>query len=677
MATAPPPIEPARSGPGAAVESMASGRRSGWPVAVVAGVPVLGLGFAEGGYFATAWGWAALAFLWCGAVTLVLKRKLRIGVLDAVFVGDLAALLMWTLASTIWSASPSESVLEVQRGLVYLAAAATLVVVVERRSVGWLLGGLLGAIGLTCGYGLMTRLFPRTFGVSEPLGAYRLAEPIGYWNALGVLAAMGAVLAFGLAVPASRRGRALLGAVLVVLLPALYFTFGRAAWVALGFGLAATFLIARGRRRALGSAIMLIAPWCGVAVALAAGAPALTTSGAPVDEIADAGRRLAVGIAFLAGAAALATLAQPRLEAALSALPLRRVRPAIAGAVIAAALGAALVGCVVAAGGPERLLGSLGNRFSTPPAPTGGHLDQRLFSLYGEGRAAVWRVAADGAWTHPVAGIGAGAFEQHWLANRPQPQNFRDAHNLYLETFVELGIVGLALLVTMLAVPVVAAVRAREDPLVPAAAGGLVCYLVHAAFDWDWEMPAVTVAALACAAATLALARPDAARALSWQARAMALAAVVALAAVAIVGLVGNGAVGASIAALRSGDYQRAEREAGRATRWSPWSAEPWRWLGEARLARGDAVGARRSFAHALRRAPRDWALWYGIALTTEGAARRRAIARATALNPLSPDVRSLTDGSALRGNSHRLGCTRGCEWVSYGAHHDAAWRRP
>jgi tetratricopeptide (TPR) repeat protein len=266
--------------------------------------------------------------------------------------------------------------------------------------------------------------------------------------------------------------------------------------------------------------------------------------------------------------------------------------------------------------------------------------------VYGEGRAAVWRVAADAAWAHPVAGIGAGAFEQHWLAHRPQPQNFRDAHNLYLETLAELGLVGFALLATTLASPAVAAWRARDAPLAPAAAGGLVCYLVHAAFDWDWEMPTVTIAALACAAATLALARQDDARILRWPARAVGLAAVTGLAAIALVGLVGNGAVGASSAALRSGDYKDAEREARRATRWAPWSAEPWRWLGEARLAQGDAAEARKSFDEALQRQPKDWALWYAIALASDGAARRRAVARAAALNPLSPEVRTLTKRS-------------------------------
>src|SRR5829696_7681069 len=149
MAGAPPPIELGCSARGAAVETMTRRRATGWPVAVVVGVPVLGLAFAQGGYFATAWGWAALGFLWCAAVALVMRRTIRLGVLDVVFVAGVAGLLMWVLLSATWSASPSESALEAQRVLVYIAAVAALVVVVERRSVGWLLGGLLGASLIT------------------------------------------------------------------------------------------------------------------------------------------------------------------------------------------------------------------------------------------------------------------------------------------------------------------------------------------------------------------------------------------------------------------------------------------------------------------------------------------------------------------------------------------------
>ena len=644
MANTPSPYAPDSGARRTGLHSALRAGRGSPQVALVAGVPVLALAFAQGGYFATAWGWAALGFLWCVAVALVMRDTIRVGALDVLSLGGLGGLLVWIALSATWSPSPSESGLETQRVAVYLAALGALVVLAERRTVGWLLGGLLSGIVIVCGYGLVTRLFPRTFGLSQPLGQYRLAEPIGYWNSLGLLAATGVVLALVLAAGASSRGRALAGALPVILLPTLYFTFGRAAWVALAVGLATAVVIGGRRRRALIASTAVVAPWSVIAVLAAARSPALTTAGAPIDEIADAGARLAIVILLLTGAASVTTVAQPTVERALPAPPRLRMRARTAWAAICAVLAIAIGGGVVIAGGPEELMGSLGQSFSTPPAATEGQLDQRLFSLYGEGRAAVWRVAADAAWAHPVAGIGAGAFEQEWLAHRPRPQNFRDVHNLYLETLAELGIVGFALMLVVIVPPLLAALRARDHRFAPAAAGGLTCYLAHAAFDWDWEMPAVTTAAFACAAAALALARPDNAFEVRWPARAAGLAITAALAAAAIVGLVANGAVGSSIAALRSGDYARAEREAARATHWAPWSAEPWRWLGEARLAQGSTTAARHSFGEALRRQPQDWALWYAVALTSSGAERRLALTRAQVLNPLSPEVRDMTE---------------------------------
>jgi hypothetical protein len=606
-------------------------------------LPVCGLAFAQGGYFATAWGWAALAFLWVAAVALVLRRTVRFGRLDAMFVGGVGGLVVWTLASRTWSSSPSESVLEAQRGLVYVAGAAALVLVTERNSASWLLGGLLAAITVVCGYALVTRLLDPVGESVRPLGQYRLAEPLGYWNALGLLAAIGAVLAVVFAATAPvRTGRALAGALPVGLLPTLYFTFGRAAWLAFAAGVAVALVMAHGRRSAMIAAAILVAPWSILIVALAAASPALSAAGGAAAEAAEQGRRLAVAVAALGTLAALATLAQPSLARALGRFSRPRVRATIAGPAAAVLVLAAITG-VVAAGGPGSLFDRAERGFTTPPAPTGGELRQRLFSVYGEGRAAAWRVAWDTAWAHPMAGVGAGSFEQRWLAVRPRPQGFRDAHNLYLETLAELGLVGLGLLAAALAAPAVGAWGAREHWVAPAAAGGLASYLMHAASDWDWEMPAVTVAMLVCAAAALGLARPERAWTLRWPARAVGVTVAAALAAVALVTVVGNGAVGASIAALRGGDYDRAEHEAARATKWAPWSAEPWRWMGEARLARSDPAGARHAFAAAVHREPRNWALWYGLALASSGRARRQALARAGALNPLSPEVRLLT----------------------------------
>ena len=58
-----------------------------------------------------------------------------------------------------------------------------------------------------------------------------------------------------------------------------------------------------------------------------------------------------------------------------------------------------------------------------------------------------------------------------------------------------------------LGLPLVVAVGARADPLTAAALGPYVAFLAHTAQDWDWELPAVTVAALACAVALLLSAR--------------------------------------------------------------------------------------------------------------------------------------------------------------------------
>src|SRR5207249_4783363 len=78
-----------------------------------------------------------------------------------------------------------------------------------------------------------------------------------------------------------------------------------------------------------------------------------------------------------------------------------------------------------------------------------------------------------------------------------------------LETLAELGLVGFVLLVFVLAVPVVAAWRIRGRPLVAGAYGEYAAFAAHAAVDWDWELPAVTLAGLFCGALLVAAARTE------------------------------------------------------------------------------------------------------------------------------------------------------------------------
>ena len=129
--------------------------------------------------------------------------------------------------------------------------------------------------------------------------------------------------------------------------------------------------------------------------------------------------------------------------------------------------------------------------------PAGSLADEA--AARGGDRAWYWHVAWEEAAAAPVVGRGAGSFELAWLERQPVPVFVLDAHSLYLETLAELGLVGLCLLLLALAPPLVAAFRGASA----AAAGGYVAFLLHAGLDWDWELPAVTLAGLLCGAATL------------------------------------------------------------------------------------------------------------------------------------------------------------------------------
>ena len=98
-------------------------------------------------------------------------------------------------------------------------------------------------------------------GAYDPSSGYQLAEPLGYWNALGILAAIAILLAGGLAAHGGRVAiRALAAASLVVLLPTLYFTFSRGALVALVVGAVVQAVVDPRRARLLATGLVVGAP---------------------------------------------------------------------------------------------------------------------------------------------------------------------------------------------------------------------------------------------------------------------------------------------------------------------------------------------------------------------------------------------------------------------------------
>jgi hypothetical protein len=622
---------PARPDPGSPLAGRATPASARDVLAgVLAGSVVAATAAVDGGYFPTAWGWSALALLLVAAATLIVADRIDVARLDAVFLGSLAALVIWVALSSLWSDSVPRTLLEVQRGIVYVGAGAALLLLARRRATAGIVGGLLAASAGVCAYALATRLFPERFGYDLESG-YQLARPLGYWNALGILAALGILLALGFAVSAGRAAPAAAAATLPVLVTTLYFTFSRGAVVALAVGLAA-MLASDPRRLRLAITGLVLAPPAAVAVALASSSEGLAREQAPLEVASREGRRLAVALVVLAVLAALVRSVLGRLHAKVD-VP-ERLRRA-AGLTLIAATGAVALGGLVAVGGPVAFVTRAYDSFQAPLPATGGQLEGRLFSVSGNGRADYWRVALDAYRDDPALGSGAGTYELHWARERPTAFNARDAHSLYLETLAELGPIGLALLLVALGAPLLALRTARRNPLGAAAAGGYAAYLVHAALDWDWELPAVTIAGLSCGIALLvARRRPEDDRPIGVRLRALGLAALAVPAAFAFVAYVGNSALAVASDAAAEGRYERAAADARRATRWTPWASDAWETLAEAQLARGDQAAARASFRKAIAKDPDDWNLWYGLARASEGGERTAALQHARRLNP-------------------------------------------
>jgi tetratricopeptide (TPR) repeat protein len=603
---------------------------AGIPLGLAACVAVGAFGFANGGYFPVSWGWGGLALLALVVLALAVGVSAELGVLDAVFLAGFAGLVGWIALSLLWTTVVPDTVLEVERVLVYLAAAAAGVLLLRRRSVAAVVLGLWGAQVVVTTYALITRLFPDQFGTFDPISSYRLSDPLGYWNALGILAAIGWLLAVGLAARSGPLVRCLAAGSTVIFALALYFTYSRASWIALVVGLAIAIALETRRLQLITTALVL-APWSIAAIAVASTSPALTHQSAALSAASRDGHGLAAIAIGLVVAASLTILLVDWLASVVS-VPYG-VRRVYAGTLLFL-LVAFLIVVFGRYGFPPTLARKAYDSFNVT-GTTGDDLNSRLFNLSGSGRAENWHTAWQEVSEHPVLGGGAGSYAQFWFQHRRVDWTMHDAHNLYLETLAEVGPVGLGLLLLTLLVPLVAVRRARSSPLVAVACGAYVAFLLHAAVDWDWEMPAVTLTGLFCAIVLLAAGRRDREpRALRSAVRIGGVAAVAGLFAFALIALLGNSAVSASSKSADGGHYARAESQAHDAMSFVPWSAEPWRRLGEAQALSGNLADARVSFRRAIEKDRRDWTLWYELALASRGAERQRALAQASRLNP-------------------------------------------
>lgn len=610
---------------------------------LLAGGVLLALLASQGGYFAPSWGWSSLLFLLAIGVGVILAERLAVGRAELVFLALLLALAAWTALSAFWSASVGDTVLEAERALLLVSVTGAIVVTARRWSVSAFLLAVLGAISLVGVYALCTRCWPGRFSVVSDVAGYRLSTPIGYWNGLGILAAMGVVLALGLAAghgPLAVRAAA--GALAVPLAVTLYFTFSRASWIALGVGLAAALAAVRTRLRLVAwTGVVAVAP--AVALAYATQLRALASAHTSLAGASREGRSLGLAVAALTAVAALLVVAAASAERRVR-LP-QRARRAAGIALAAAAVAVAGVALARVGHTPQAIVSRAYHSFEVPRPTIRGRLDQRLFSFSGNGRIDLWRVAWRDYRAHPWLGSGAGTYERAWLADPQAGFKVIDAHGLYIETLAELGPVGLALLLGALLTPLAVALRHGMPPALAGATGAYAAYLVHAGVDWDWELAGVTAAALALGTLLLVHARGGEERRLPGAVRAAAIAAAAGLSVVAGLGYLGNAAAAAAENDLQAGRFDAAALQADRARRLMPWSAEPSILLGEADLGLGDLGAARARLERALAQDRGDWETWLDLALASRGRSRELALDRASRLYPRSLEVASVRAG--------------------------------
>jgi hypothetical protein len=611
-------------------------RLAGWSTTVVPfliGGLITGILAADdGGYWPTAWGWTALVLTWVAALGLILRSG-EISSLEVAFAGLLAGFTLWTALSLFWTTSATQTMLSVERTLVYVLGAIAAAAVLRAASYRSLVWGVWAGSAATCLYALLTRLLPDRLGSVDVVAGYRLSDPVGYWNGLGLLAAMAALLAVGFV--AHGRGptsRAVAAWTLPLVLAALYLTFSRGAWVALAAAMA--FGIALSPRRVgFVFTLLLQALPSALAVWLVDRASALHVTTIPPAAAVHEGHRLLWQLPLVGLVAAGLAVAQS-LVAGRFEVP-RTARTVFAAVVSGIFLVAVAVG-IAHYGGPEGVVHHARQSIQGS-APGGNDLNARLFSLSANGRLRQFRIALDEWRAHRAFGGGAGTYREYWAAAAPNQGQLINVHNLYLETLAELGPVGLGLLVAALLVPLVAAVRARQSSLVPVAATAYVAFLVHVAYDWDWQLTGVTIAALLCASAVLAAQRPLVRTFATPRVRYGLLALALATGVLSFFGLLGNLDLNHSGNALRTGNTAAAATAAKHARRWAPWSSQPWLQLAVVRAAAGDRAAARSAYREAVAKDPHDWQLWLGLASVSTGAERARALARMRVLHPESP----------------------------------------
>jgi O-Antigen ligase len=578
---------------------------------------------------------AASIVIWAAVIAGLIARGLPIGPMGRLAAASglcLAGTAILAAASVGWATDQGRAFEEAVRASFYLGLFTLAACTATRGGrVEWLAGLTVGLTAVTV-IAVFAYLQPGTLGSGTsivPNAAGRLSYPVGYWNGAAALLAVTATLLAYAAVRAPwRAGRAVATGAIPVAILALWLTDSRGGGGALviGWAILVAATPAPDRSRQL---IRIVIATLGAAILIGATEPFhhLTSS------VVDSARRtdgdwmsaICVLVAALTGVLAWwADGFAPRIR-----VP-RRV-------VIGIGL-TAIVALVVAAIALNP--GKAFHEFRVEPSTHAG-VPTNSPELSSNGRWQFWTGAVHAFEANPIAGVGAGGFEDWWGRHASVAIFVRNPHSLPLQQAAELGTPGVLLFAGFLCALVVAGWRRLRQGL-GGDSGILVAVVavgaVGALVDWTWEIPAVFAPAAICSALLLASApsRPLA-RDGYWLAVATVTAAWIAMVAGGLVTLT-ELELDQSRSAASASKIGEAIDRARAAKTVQPWAAEPYIQLSLLQEQQGNLSSALANLRQAEQRDSQDWRLALIEARLEsrrgDQAASMKALTRAQQLSP-------------------------------------------
>jgi O-Antigen ligase len=627
--------------------------RFGWFDPQAAAVWLLGfglvvfLGLNGGGYspivrdqLGIAVWWGVLLGLAVGALPL---NRLRYG--SWLALGLLAAYVAWVALSYTWSDANHNAIEDIGKVVTYLGI-FTLALSIRgekgaRRMVS-ALGAGIAVIGIVA---LISRLHPAWVPAASQTveqfkgNRFRLAYPLGYWNADASLVAIGMPLLLYVACSARHTiTRALAAAALPALALTVYFTFSRGGTLAAIFGVAVFLVLAHDR---LPKAATILTAGAGAAILIVAShqrhalAEGLATSAGhdQGNQVLAMTLVVCVGVGLIQ--AGLTTALKYGRRPAWTTISRRTSLIALVATL------AVVVIAGIALGGPGKASHAF-NEFKAAKGTTNSAA--RLESFSSNGRWPIWHSALEENSSAPIVGGGAGSFEGWWAQHKTRTEYVQNAHSLYLEALAELGLVGFALLVAFLAWIFIAGGRlyrrasSRRRTQIAAALAGCAAFCLGSAYDWLWQIAVLPIAFLLLASVIVTAGERRRGKPLPIVGRVAGVAvSVAALVAIAIP-LSSSLALQKSQAEFRAGNLSGALSQASSARRATPFTAQPW--MQEALIleAQGRPTAALRAAREATRVEPKEWRAWVirsRLEAATGGAAASLvSYRRARTLNP-------------------------------------------